>query len=79
MKSHYARICIKKTSNLNESLKIKLYKKQGNYVVNLSRKAKKDYFQKHMPTAHLLKNFGNFANLSLLIKSQILTTKLCWS
>ena len=28
---------------------IKLYKKQGNYVVNLSRKVKTEYFPKHMP------------------------------
>ena len=53
----------------------------------------KDYFQKYMPHGpsskktifrnichmdHSPKTFGNFADLSLLIKSQILTTKLCW-
>ena len=34
----------KKANNLNDPLARKLYKKQRNYVVNLSRKAKKDYF-----------------------------------
>ena len=38
----------KKADNLNNPLAIKLYKKQGNYVINLSRKFKKNYFQKHM-------------------------------
>ena len=38
----------KKANNLNDPLARKLYKKQGNYVINLSRKFKKDYFQKHM-------------------------------
>ena len=60
-----------KANNLNDPLTIKLYKKQKKYLVNHSRKVKKDYFQKCM-------RHGNFANISLLIKSQILTTKLCW-
>ena len=38
----------KKANNLNDPLARKLYKKQGNYVINLSRKFKKDYFQKHI-------------------------------
>ena len=33
-----------KANNLNDPLAIKLYKKQRNYVVNLSRKVKKDNF-----------------------------------
>ena len=68
----------KKANNLNDALAVKLYKKQRNYVVNLTRKVKKDYFQKHMPMAHLPKTSRKLVNLSLLIKSQILTTKLCW-
>ena len=65
-------------NNLNDTSAIKLYKKQRNNVVNLSRKVEKDYFQKHMLHGSCSKNFWKFANLSLLIKSQILTTKLCW-
>ena len=36
----------KKASNLNDPLPKKRYKKLRNYVVNLSRKARKDYFEK---------------------------------
>ena len=39
---------------------IKLYKKQRNYVVNLSRKVKKEYFQKHMPHGASSKIFWKF-------------------
>ena len=39
---------------------IKLYKNQRNYVVNLSRKVKKEYFQKHMPLGASFKNFWKF-------------------
>ena len=47
----------KKANNLNDPLAIKLYKKQRNYVVNLGRKSKKDYFQKHMPQGSFSKTF----------------------
>ena len=39
---------------------IKLYKKQGNYVVNLSRKVKTEYFPKHMPHGASSKIFLKF-------------------
>ena len=39
---------------------IELYKKQRNYVVNLSRKVKKDYFQKDLPHGSSSKNFWKF-------------------
>ena len=39
---------------------IKLYKKQRNYVVNLSRKVKTEYFQKHMLHGASSKNFRKF-------------------
>ena len=68
----------KTVNNLNDPLAIKLYKNQRNYVVSLSQKTKKDYFRNISQMIHLLKTSGNFANISLLIKSQILTTKLCW-
>ena len=50
----------KKANNLNGPLAIKLDKKQRNYVVNLSRKVKQDYFQKHMPHGSCSKNFWKF-------------------
>ena len=53
----------KKANNLNDPLSIKLYKKQRDYVVNLSRKVKKDYFQKHMPNGSSSKNFWKFRKL----------------
>ena len=44
------RSALKKRANVSNNPEIiKLYKKQRNYVVNLSRKVKKEYFQKHMP------------------------------
>ena len=49
-----------KASNLNNLLAIKLYKKHRNYVVNLSRKVKKDSFQKYMPHDSSAKNFWKF-------------------
>ena len=57
---------------------IKLYKKQRNYAVNLSRKVKTDYFQKHIPHGASLKAFGNFTSHFFQIKQQILTIKLYW-
>ena len=57
----------KKANTLNNSLSITNYKLR-NFVVNLSRKFKKYYFQKHMSHSSPSKTFGNFANLSLLIK-----------
>ena len=54
----------KKAHNLNDPLAIKLYKKEINYVVNLSRKVKKDYFQKHMPHGSSSKNLWKFCKPS---------------
>ena len=43
---------LKKRANISNNPEIiKLYKKQRNYVVNLSRKVKTEYFQKQMPQA----------------------------
>ena len=50
----------KKANNLNNLLAIKLYKKQRNYVVSLSRNIRKDYFQKHMPYGSSSKIFWKF-------------------
>ena len=50
----------KNASNLNDPLAIKLYKKQRNYLVNLCRKVKKDYFHKHMPHGSFSKKFWKF-------------------
>ena len=62
------RSALKKNANtLNNSLSIPNYKLR-NFVVNLSQKFKKDYFQKHVSHSSQSKTFGNFANLSLLIK-----------
>ena len=62
------RSALKKNANtLNNSLSIPNYKLR-NFVVNLSQKFKKDYFQKHVSHRSPSKTFGNFANLSLLIK-----------
>ena len=53
------RSALKKTSNnFNNPLAIELYIKQ--YVVNLSRKAKTGYFQKHMLHGSSSKNFQKF-------------------
>ena len=41
-------------------LATKLYKKQRNYVVILSRKTKKEYFQQHMPHGLSSKNIRKF-------------------
>ena len=49
----------KKANDLNDSLAIKLSKK-SNYIVNLSRKTKKDYFQKHRPHGSSSKNVWKF-------------------
>ena len=55
------RSALKKRANIsNNPEKIKLYKKQRNYVVDLSRKVKKEYFQKHMPHGAPSKNFRKF-------------------
>ena len=52
---------LKKRANISNNPEIiKLYKKQRNYVVNLSRKVKKEYFQKHMPHGASSKNFWKF-------------------
>ena len=67
----------KSANNLNDRLAMKLYKKQRKYVAILAEKLRKTIFRKICQMAHLPKTSENFANLSLLIKSQTLTTKLC--
>ena len=55
------RSALKKRANFSNNPEIiKLYKKQRNYVVNLSRKVKTEYFQKHMPHGASSKNFWKF-------------------
>ena len=55
------RSALKKRANIsNNPEMIKLYKKQKNYVVNLHRKVKTCYFQKHMPHSASSKNFWKF-------------------
>ena len=55
------RSSLKKRANISNNTEIiKLYKKQRNYVVNLSRKVKKEYFQKHMPHGASSKSFWKF-------------------
>ena len=49
-----------KANNLNNLLAIKLYKRHRNYVASLSRKVKKDSFQKHMPHGSSSKKFWKF-------------------
>ena len=52
------RSALKKRANISNNPEIiKLYKKQRNYVVNLSRKVKTEYFQNHMPHGASSKNF----------------------
>ena len=70
---------LKKRANISNNPEIiKLYKKQRNYVVNLSRKVKQEYFQKHMPQGASSMNFWKVWNHYFQIKQQILTTKLYW-
>ena len=58
------RSALKKRANISNNPEIiKLYEKQRNYVVNLSRKVKKEYFQKHMPHVESSKNFWKFCKL----------------
>ena len=55
------RSTLKKRTNVSNNPEIiKLYKKQRNYVVNLSRKVKREYFQKHMAHGASFKNFWKF-------------------
>ena len=55
------RSALKKGANISNNPEvIKLYNKQRNYVVNLSRKVKKEYFKKHMPHCASSKNFWKF-------------------
>ena len=55
------RSALKKRANISNNPEIiKLYKKQRNYVVDLSRKVKTEYFQKHMPHGVSYKNFWKF-------------------
>ena len=55
------RSALKKKENISNNPEIiKLYKKQRNYVVNLSRKVKTEYFQKYMPQGASSKIFWKF-------------------
>ena len=55
------RSALKKRANISNNPEIiKLYKKQRNYVVNLTRKVKKEYFKKHMPHRASFKIFWKF-------------------
>ena len=57
------RSALKKRADISNNPEIiKLYKKQRNYVVNLSRKVKTECFQKHMPHGASSKNFCKFCN-----------------
>ena len=53
----------KNANNLNDPLAIKLFKKQRNYILNLSRKVKKEFFQKHMPDGSSSKSFKKCCKL----------------
>ena len=56
--SSHATVAITKNGNsLDDLLAIRLYKKQINYLVNLSQKDKKDYFQEDMPHSSPSKTF----------------------
>ena len=58
------RSALKKGGNISNNPEIiKLYKKQRKYVVNLSRKVKTVYFQKHMPHRASSKKFWKFRKL----------------
>ena len=51
----------KKRANISNNPEIiKLYTKQRNYVVNLNKKVKKEYFQKHMSHGASSKHFWEF-------------------
>ena len=78
----------KKIANVSNNPEIiKLYKKQRNYVVNLSRKVKKEYFQKHMPHGASSKHFSkfckpffsnktnNFDNIIILVEKEEVVSK----
>ena len=55
------RLALRKRANVSNNPEIiKLFKKQRNYVVNLSRKVMKEYFQKHMLRGASSKNFWKF-------------------
>ena len=55
--SHATVAITKKGNSLDDLLAIRLYKKQISYLVNLSQKDKKDYFQKDMPHSSPSKTF----------------------
>ena len=58
------RSALRKGANVSNNREIlKLYQKQRNYVVNLSRKDKTDYFQKHIPHDGSSTNFLKFCKL----------------
>ena len=71
------RSALKKRANVSNNPEItKLYKKQRNYVVNLSRKVKKEYFQKHMPHGASSKNFWKFCKPFFSDKTNNLDDKI---
>ena len=68
---------LKKRENISNNPEIrKLYKKQGNYVVSLSRKVKKEYVQKHMPHDASSKNFWKLCKLFLSNKTNNFDDKI---
>ena len=79
---------LKKRANISNNPEImKLYKKQRNYFVNLSRKVKKEYFQKHMPRGASSKHFwkfckpffsnetNNFDNIIIVVEKEKVVSK----
>ena len=71
------RSALKKRANVSNNPEIiKLYKKQRNYVVNLSKKVKKEYFQKHMPHRASSKNFWKFCKPFFLNKTNNFDDKI---
>ena len=71
------RSALKKRANVSNNPEIiKLYKKQRNHVVNLSSKAKTEYFQKHMSHGVSSKSFWKFCKPFFSNKTTNLTTKL---
>ena len=60
-KSNYGMISVGKRANIsNKPEIIKLYKQPKYYVVNFSRKVKKEHYQKHMPHGAFSKIFCKF-------------------
>ena len=68
---------LKKKANISNYAEIiKLYKKEINYVVNISRKIKKKYFRKHMPHGASPNNFWKFCKPLFLNKTNNFDDKI---